>query len=382
MPGTAYFHIGSGKTGTSAIQVGLVRNRELLAKYGLLYPEAETDTRAAQGMVTSGNGIALKDIVWCEKTALAKSANGQLSKKVVRLGRDFIWTQDRSAARAANARLTELIESNADNSLVYSSERFAAVSPRHFSALCDVFENNGMQVKVIYYVRHLIDYALSAYNQGLKRHLYTLSFEDFVRSYRSKYMDVMKAYSNIIGRQNIVLRLYEKEKPNLVGGFLDLLFKLEGLENIESPVTAGTEEIVNRSLAREEMEIMLFVNRLLSGVGNRAARKIAVEISNHILYSLKPSDSGAVVTAEEIRIIEDHNRDVLDYVNDFAGGAFELKIKSDDIAIGERAPLNVGGSNAVYREVIASLIDQIDSRRGSVRGAGGHDASDSVRPNP
>src|SRR5476649_287445 len=52
-------HIGAQKTGSSAIQVGLARNRDALAKIGCLYPTADNDKTALQGGITSGNGMEL-----------------------------------------------------------------------------------------------------------------------------------------------------------------------------------------------------------------------------------------------------------------------------------------------------------------------------------
>ena len=52
-------HIGVTKTGSSAIQAGLVQNRERLAERGIGYPASRSDRRALRWDTTSGNGMLL-----------------------------------------------------------------------------------------------------------------------------------------------------------------------------------------------------------------------------------------------------------------------------------------------------------------------------------
>src|SRR5580692_10729513 len=110
MPATVYFHIGAAKTGTSAIQVGLARNRDALAKHGVIYPKSRSDALAVQGLITSGNGELLYSLVWPE---------------------------DHRAEEAKQARqaLQNLIKGNPAASILYSSERFVSAPPEAFAAL-------------------------------------------------------------------------------------------------------------------------------------------------------------------------------------------------------------------------------------------------------
>ena len=52
-------HVGMGKTGSSALQVALVRHRDLLARHGVTYPPAPSDAAAARDGVVSGNALPL-----------------------------------------------------------------------------------------------------------------------------------------------------------------------------------------------------------------------------------------------------------------------------------------------------------------------------------
>jgi len=48
-------HIGTQKTGSSALQSFLALNSDLLADYGILYPEHSSFSSAKMGEVSSGN---------------------------------------------------------------------------------------------------------------------------------------------------------------------------------------------------------------------------------------------------------------------------------------------------------------------------------------
>lgn len=357
MPGTVYFHIGAGKTGSSAIQVALVRNRTLLLEHGLVYPASKSDSRALKGLTTTGNGESLAGLLWsADRDCKAQeSRNGRRAPL-----KDRIWAPNALAAQSAQAKLGRLLEDNGGCSFVYSSEMLEALSPKTLTALCNLFRQNGLQVKVIYYVRHLMDHAFSSYNQLVKGEMRSGSFADFVRRHPSRFAQVIETYSSVIGARNIILRLYENERSNLAARFFELLLKQEGIERGEPFVPQGDRDPVNRSLAPQELDVMLWVNNLLAKTCRKDAWQISKAISNRITRLLRPSDTRKVVSAREMRLLRDGNRQVIKFVNDLAAGDFQLKFKSDDMMIGTRSAAGEDDeASLVYRTVIESLIDQI-----------------------
>jgi hypothetical protein len=351
MSGTVYLHIGGGKTGTSAIQAALVSNRTLLRSYGLVYPQAPSDSRAQAGLPTSGNGVSLRGIVPPE----VRERTGR--KRLTGL-KNGIWAPDAQTAHSASAKLKKRLQQEVGRSFIYSSEGFAALSPEALTALCGIFQDFGLQVKVIYYLRHLMDHALSAYNQAVKWRLYRHSFGHFLEKYRSPYARVTEMYSGVLGKPNIILRLFDLERSNLIGGFFDLLLQQERIDRGEPLVLASGQDTVNRSLSLEELEMMLVVNKLLAKIRRRDALRVCKRISAEITRSPAPSTSPKVVSVDEIRILQENNQQTLTYVNEFAGGDFELKLMSDDIAIGTRTPSPEGADSATYLSVIENLVDQ------------------------
>src|SRR5215204_5967792 len=60
MAGKLILHIGATKTGTSAIQSAVARNRATLLANGIYYPEYDADEKAQAGRVTGGNGAIFR----------------------------------------------------------------------------------------------------------------------------------------------------------------------------------------------------------------------------------------------------------------------------------------------------------------------------------
>lgn len=361
MPGTIYLHIGHAKTGTSAIQTALVRNRSLLARHGLLYPQARSDSDAEKGIVTSGNGRALRSVLWSPEAFDKISANKRLQERSAGMLRNIVWARSAAAADSARSRLEDFLASNVQNSLIYSSEGFAELSSQALKSLCEIFQRFGFRVKVIYYVRHLLDFALSQYSEQLKRHASTHEIADFIANYRSTYVRVVERFAEVVGKDNIIMRLYDNERANLVTGFFSILSEQEGT-TIKGDLIDVEKDVLNRSLTFSEMQIMLQVNKHLENQPTVNARKISRAVSDSIVRSVNQQDTTEIViTPEDMAMVEQNNRHVLEYVNRFVNGAFELKLKSDKVKIGPRARPEPG--NHLYQAAIAALMREIVNER-------------------
>lgn len=313
-------------------------------------------------MVTSGNGSALGGILW-PPAAPADRPSGR--RRPDEGFKKNIWAGNRQTAEENKAALRGLLQRNANSSFVYSSEGFCTLPLVALAGLSEIFSENGLQIKAIYYVRHLMDMAWSSYNQALKGRVASMTFGRFLSRYKCNYKRVIETFSSVIGENNIIIRLYEQEKENLITGFFNTILEQEGIGSGNLLISGNSQKAVNRSLTRDEMEVMLFVNKLLHQSHGPKAKAIAKKITERILRS--PGDQEAtkiVVSADEMRIIEENNREVLEFVNDFVRGEFELKLKSDKIEIGERAEHKEEEGEeehgAVYRTVIASLIQQMN----------------------
>jgi hypothetical protein len=140
-----WLHVGTGKTGTSAVQVALARHRPALAAAGLHYPLGmDDDAVALRGGTTSGNA---KRLGWLGAPRLRPP------------GFD---------AEAVERWLDAALAEAGERPVLFSSEALQAPVPEAFAPVLARLRAGGRRVRVLYLVRHALDHAVASYAQGLK----------------------------------------------------------------------------------------------------------------------------------------------------------------------------------------------------------------------
>jgi hypothetical protein len=322
MSGTVFLHAGAPKTGSSAIQAALAQNRARLLQHGICYPESSETARARQGEVTSGNGTLISHL-WLKPP-----------------GRIRTLRQNWSLARE--------LRRHPEHDLLYSSEFIPKSSPESLMRLRDTVVRHGRQLKIIYYLRHLLDTQLAIYVQSLRAGN-TEDLASFVHTHKLRYHVVIRRFVQTVGRENVILKLYDDEKRDLVGGF----FSVFGLIDFAPPPAAG-EAVVNRSFSDAEVAAMLEVNRILfQSMPAKTAKRLVRRIAD-VLAQQPPAGGGRMlVTEEEFRSFAAANAPVLRQVN--AVAPFELKMKSDELQIGERAAVVPGARELALLSAVRTL---------------------------
>ena len=219
-----FLHIGHGKTGTSAIQSALAIASEDLAKRGINYPiQQALRDRASRLEITSGN--------W-EPTSEVSLTN----------------------------QLLEIAKSNYKNSkIILSSESLFWLVP-------ELIQNKStwethIDLHIILAVREIEEMLSSEYQQRVKRHGDAMPLEQFLRarhfvsSHHAKAAEVIEliAQSSIT---NTIIN-YSEHKRDIS----QLIFKLIGAEDLY-PTSQMAGAIINRSLSRKELEILITINAL------------------------------------------------------------------------------------------------------------------------
>jgi hypothetical protein len=151
--------------------------------------------------------------------------------------------------------------------------------------------------------------------------------------------------------------------------FFQIILEQEGAHENHFVFRHDRNQTVNRSLTWEELQTKLFVNQLLERADIKMARKISREISDNIIASFPATEGEIIVTAEEMQLLEHRNRHVVDYVNAFVGGEFELKLGSRKIVVGDRICQQDTESRTIHRVVIAGLIDQLAASSSIAKGS-------------
>ena len=173
-----YLHIGTHKTGSTAIQNIFNDNREYFIKQGLYYPPAYKHWSGQH------------DLAW-----LMKGVDADLVRKYVA---DII------------ARAQEL----GCRKIFLSSEEFEFV--RNVSILMILNELDGVDIEVLCFLRKQDDYLESEYNQHIK--MYDVRFEEDIFHFytfhefysRFNYMALLQPWISCFGEDNITIVPYDQ----------------------------------------------------------------------------------------------------------------------------------------------------------------------------
>lgn len=184
-----YIHIGLGKAGSSAIQLFLHENRQILARYGFRYPDRRTHPLLAHKW---GGG-------WMKAEALEKS------------NPDREWKNLRKFVEESN------------DAFIISCERFtgATVEAEGVPAfISELFA--GVPTKIVIYLRRQGDLAESEYKQRI-RNGERMAFDQFL-SALPRYFDydaLLRPWADAFGAKNIIVRRYAA--TGLIGDFLEMV---------------------------------------------------------------------------------------------------------------------------------------------------------------
>jgi hypothetical protein len=231
-------HIGMSKTGTSALQVFFVRNREALAAAGVDYPAADSDWLALQGGTVSGNGVELS--------------------------RFLVPTLATAAPEADHPRILATFRrqiAEADGTLLYSSEALYYLHHDRFAQLHQICVEAGASLEVVVFLCDIAEHALSEYAQSVKRQRCTETFSEFISfdfpppTYDVRIRSQLEPLVELLGPAHVHAFHYAREKRTMAQTFLREVLGITELAGFE--LDPGQ---VNRSLTAREVEWMRLSN--------------------------------------------------------------------------------------------------------------------------
>ena len=197
MKPTLYIHIGRPKTGSTALQHFLMKNRQALLAQGILYP------------LTGSYQLSSHLFAYAYSESMRESAS------LPPIDRDALWE-----------KLSIEMASQPASALVLSSENFWFVDPAVLAAdLQDQFA-----VKVIAYIRRQDNVIASSFCEEVKREHITLDADvtDYAlykpRLALLDYLDILDAWSIAFGSDNLQVRVYERlVEKGIARDFCELL---------------------------------------------------------------------------------------------------------------------------------------------------------------
>jgi hypothetical protein len=340
---TLFLHIGSGKTGTSALQAAFARNAETLLRYGVVYPDSPSNMHAAEGMITSGNAVALATYLDPRLKFSVGKTDG-LAALV-------------SELRAADGR-----------DVLYSSEFLGRFRPPRLRDLVERARTEGYTPKLVLYVRSIVGHAYSVYTQAVKRRQYTGDFTHFVEVYKNRFVETLDRAEGIVPTEGIIVRNFDTVRSDVFKDFLQNVLKLE----VASGEIASVP-IINRSLSFFEIE---FVRRLNALVENRYQ---SVFTSDALISTMPDLRSRVVVSQQEVDILIARFTNVVHAINKYIDGG-GIKVIDDSIEIGCRPTIEFTEFERCVISVLARLIPE--TRRDHVSDLGAEELKRKAQRSP
>ncbi len=186
---TIYVHIGTHKTGTTAIQKFLFTNEDILREKGFLYPCSGRPEFPPFGQ---------HKLAWSIKT--------NNSQKI-----DSEW----------NNLEQEIAEKKIEN-IIISAEDFSTFDVKQIETLKQRLSN--YKVKIIVYLRRQDRFLESLYLTTVANGRYSKNLKSFVlkRQWRCDYYKLLQSWQKSFGKNNLIVKVYEKEQygNSLMNDFL------------------------------------------------------------------------------------------------------------------------------------------------------------------
>ena len=237
-----YLHIGTPKSGTTAIQNFLYDNRDKLAECGIEYP--------------------------CNRTPF-----GEYSWTDGNIG--FMFGIGMEDAEKIAKGVIELCDKCEGSTILCSTERiWAQIADK--KKFFKVLKDYGFNIKVIVYLREQSDYLDSIYREGVKapphvafpyEQMFKFDSEPECNVFwwkhiieTSHYYQYLCDIDSVVGKENISVRVYDKEHwkdGNIFADFLEAINIDKDVSHFKIP-----SKRINPSLSHSQMSIMCKLNKL------------------------------------------------------------------------------------------------------------------------
>lgn len=237
---TLFLHIGTPKTGTSSIQFFLSKNHTALKKFGFCYPDFSF---RFPGITPARNGHFL-----VQKDSSKKGMQQVCDNKYWEQGFDKVIS-------ILNQNQNVVLSDEGIWNAFHNFEDF-------WPALQQKITTSNHELKVIVYVRRQDDLVQSYWAQQVKE-TSTLPFQKYLKKgswkkFHMFYYDELNAIAAVIGKENLLVRPYEKNQflnQNLIEDFLALL-QIPLDSNFSYP-----DPQVNTSISGEYLEVKRILNK-------------------------------------------------------------------------------------------------------------------------
>lgn len=321
-------HIGSTKTGTSAIQSMIAADRQHLAEQDILVPRGRHDSKAGAGRVAGGNTLVLDRF-------LARAVSDE---------------------KGAVHELIALFEANFRHhpyrTVVISGESMSDMSKESLALIRRGLLASHDSVEAIYYVRNVVDHAVSQYGEFVKRRKMVKTFAEYAETYVPKYKAVTEKFEAVFGSNSVKISLYDAVRTDVIGDFLARI-------GATRPGNPQAPDHVNRSLSLQELDFIRSLNGLQIDPSTLpgSVEMYCFETAKKGSDSLRPSP-------EDVAVIGRSAGEVIDFVNGRLTPEARLKLVSDGL-MREALPVSPASEPQLVGQIaqaflVASLLVSSD----------------------
>ena len=205
-----YLHIGTEKTGTTSIQKLMQSNSTNLIEHGILYPKS----------LGLPNNIRLSNAL----QDYDKIDNSRIHANLIKKNNILAFRKN-----LLESLKTEINESN-PYTLIISSEHLSSRinRDREIERLCQFLKHFSDDITVIVYLRRQDQFLESLYSTAIKKgNSFTFKFPVKGKERADFHYDKMLGkWENIFGKENIIVRIFEKDKlygNDIIEDFLHIL---------------------------------------------------------------------------------------------------------------------------------------------------------------
>jgi len=261
---TIYIHIGTIKTGTTSLQHFFHLNRNLLAeKHQLYYPK------------TPGfkNHTKLPLYAFDENVKELRIRHGlDSSEALQRFRKQFkIKFSDEIKPHLAHSK-----------SILVSSEHLSsrAVKKSEIEQLMSLFEDFDVNFKIIVYLRRQDKMMLSTYSTWVKAGGRWKLNPNAYKNRRYNHLEMLNLWSSVIGKGNIIVKVFEKQKMKGGDLFQDFcqVLSIPSLVDLQIP----ENDNLNSSLDEEQIQFLTLFNKFVPVIADGKPNTLRGDIVKHL----------------------------------------------------------------------------------------------------